>query len=63
MNEDSKKPLAPGEAVSFPVVWGGLTSEPGCAAPRETPAPGDYTLVGRLDAKLSASTPLTLTQL
>jgi hypothetical protein len=57
---DDLRTLAPGEAVSFPVVWGGLTSEPGCAAPRGTPPPGAYTLVGRLDTKLSPPAPLTL---
>ena len=25
--------LAPGEVVAFPLVWGGLTSEPTCTAP------------------------------
>jgi hypothetical protein len=52
--------LAPGEAVSFPVIWGGRTSEPSCSAPRGAPAPGSYTLVGRLDTKLTAPAPLTL---
>jgi hypothetical protein len=42
------------------VVWGGLTSEPSCTAPRQTPGPGGYTLVGRLDTKLTAAAPLTL---
>ncbi len=53
--------LAPGEAAVFPVVWGGLTSAPGCTAPRVTPAPGDYVLRGRLDTKTSGDAPLTLT--
>jgi hypothetical protein len=52
--------LAPGEVVTFPVVWGGLTSEPACAAPRVTPAAGAYVLRGRLDTKTSADVPLTL---
>jgi hypothetical protein len=52
--------LAPGEAVSFPVVWGGLTSEPSCTAPRDTPAPGNYTLTGRLDTKVTSPAALTL---
>jgi hypothetical protein len=52
--------LAPGEAVSMPVVWGGLTSEPSCTAPRKTPGPGGYSVVGRLDTKLTESVPLTL---
>ena len=52
--------LAPGEAAAFPVVWGGLASEPGCAAPRVPPRPGDYVLRGRLGTKQSADAPLTL---
>ncbi len=53
--------LAPGEAAVFPVVWGGLTSAPGCTAPRVAPAPGDYVLRGRLDTKTSGDTALSLT--
>jgi hypothetical protein len=53
--------LAPGEAVVLPVVWGGLTSEPTCTAPRTPPAPGDYALRGRLDTRTSGDTPITLT--
>ena len=52
--------LAPGEVVTFPLVWGGLTSEPTCTAPRSAPAPGNYLLRGRLDTKTSADVPLTL---
>jgi hypothetical protein len=52
--------LAPGEAVTFPVLWGGLTSEPTCTAARATPAPGSYVLRGRLDTKVSPDVPLTL---
>ena len=52
--------LAPGEAVSLPVVWGGLTSEPTCTAPRGTPPPGSYSLIGRLGTKITPSAPLTL---
>jgi hypothetical protein len=52
--------LAPGEAAVFPVVWGGLTSSPGCTAPRVTPAPGDYVLRGRLDTKTSGDAALRL---
>jgi hypothetical protein len=53
--------LQPGEQVSFPVQWGGLTSSPGCAAPRTRPPAGTYVLRGRLDTKASGDTPLTLT--
>jgi hypothetical protein len=60
--EASSEPrtLAPGEVVSIPLVWGGLTSEPTCTAPRAAPAPGGYVLIGRLDTKLTSKTPLTL---
>jgi hypothetical protein len=52
--------LAPGEAVSLPLVWGGLTSEPTCTAPRVIPAPGNYLVRGRLDTKSSPDVPITL---
>jgi hypothetical protein len=52
--------LAPGEVVTFPVVWGGLTSEPTCTAARGTPAPGSYVVRGRLDTKVAPDAPLTL---
>jgi len=52
--------LAPGEQVTFPVVWGGLTSEPTCTAPRAAPAPGAYLLRGRLDTKVSPDLPFAL---
>ena len=29
---DDPRTLAPGRAVAFPLVWGGLTSEPTCTA-------------------------------
>ena len=52
--------LAPGEVVTVPVVWGGLTSEPTCTAPRGNPAPGNYVVRGRLDTKTSPDASLTL---
>jgi hypothetical protein len=52
--------LAPGETLVFPLVWGGLTSEPGCTVPRGTPAPGSYVVRGRLDTKISPDAPLTI---
>jgi hypothetical protein len=52
--------LAPGEVVAFSVIWGGLTSEPTCTAPRNPPAPGSYVVRGRLDTKVSGDAPLTL---
>ncbi|WP_104524562.1 MucR family transcriptional regulator [Blastococcus atacamensis] len=59
-SSDEPRTLAPGEVVVVPVVWGGLTSEPTCTAPRGAPAPGAYLLRGRLDTKVSADAPLTL---
>ena len=52
--------LAPGETVTIPIVWGGLTSEPTCTAPRANPGPGSYLLRARLDTKISPDVPLTL---
>ena len=57
---DDSRTLAPGETVVFPVVWGGLTSEPTCTAPRNPPAPGSYLVRGRLDTVVSGDAPLTL---
>jgi hypothetical protein len=53
--------LQPGEAAVFPVLWSGLSSTPGCAGDRSTPAAGAYVLRGRLDTKASADAALTLT--
>jgi hypothetical protein len=58
-SSDSRS-IAPGETVSFPVLWGGLTSEPTCAVARTAPAPGAYVLRGRLDTKISPDVPLTI---
>ena len=52
--------LAPGEVVTIPLVWGGLSSEPTCSATRSPLAPGSYLLRGRLDTKVSADAPLTI---
>jgi hypothetical protein len=52
--------LAPGEVVTLPLVWGGLTSEPTCAAARVAPPAGNYVVRGRLDTKVSPDAPLTL---
>ena len=59
-SSSDERTLAPGETVVFPVVWGGLTSEPGCAAARVTPPPGSYVLRGRLDTLVSGDATLTL---
>jgi hypothetical protein len=53
--------LAPGEVVTIPVIWGGLTSEPTCASARGNPGPGNYVVRGRLGAKISPDVPLALT--
>ncbi|HEV7870932.1 MAG: uncharacterized protein JWR62_575 [Modestobacter sp.] len=53
--------LGPGEAVVFPVVWSGLSSQDDCAGERAPLPRGDYVLRGRLDTKPSGDTPLTLT--
>jgi hypothetical protein len=55
--------LAPGEVVSIPLVWGGLTSEPTCTVPRGNPVPGPYVLRARLDTEVSPDAPITLVQL
>ena len=52
--------LAPGETVTIPLVWGGLTSEPTCTAPRSSPPAGNYVVRGRLDTKVSPDAPLSL---
>jgi hypothetical protein len=52
--------LAPGELVSLPLVWGGLSSEPTCTAERGTPAAGNYVVRGRLDTKVSPDVPFNL---
>jgi hypothetical protein len=56
-----QRTLAPGQAVSFPVLWAGLTSEPTCTAPRVAPGAGSYLLRGRLDTLVGPDTPVTLT--
>ncbi|SDF16723.1 hypothetical protein SAMN05660485_02745 [Blastococcus fimeti] len=53
--------LVPGEAVVFPVVWGGLTSAPDCAGERTPPPAGSYAVRGRLDTKSSPDAALSLT--
>jgi hypothetical protein len=53
--------LAPGETVAFPVVWGGLSSEPSCTAERDPLVPGQYVLRGRLDTKTSGDAPFSIT--
>jgi len=53
--------LPPKVSVSFAFVWGGLTSAPGCAAPRTPPVAGTYLLRGRLATKMSPDVPIRLT--
>ena len=59
-SSDEPRLLAPGETVVVPLVWGGLTSEPTCTAPRVPPAPGSYVVRGRLDTKASGDAPLVI---
>jgi hypothetical protein len=59
-NSSDTRTLAPGESVAFPLVWGGLTSEPSCTGARTAPAPGQYALRGRLGTKVSTDAALTL---
>lgn len=59
-SSDDVRLLAPGVDVVLPVLWGGLTSEPSCSAPRVAPSPGSYVVRGRLDTKVSGDAPLVL---
>ena len=57
---DDVRTLAPGEAVVFPLVWGGLTSEPDCAAARATPPARQLRCCAAgSDTKISPDTSLT----
>jgi hypothetical protein len=53
--------LQAGESVTFPVLWGGLSSTPGCTTERVPPPPGSYSLRGRLDTATSPDAAFTLT--
>jgi len=53
--------LVPGQPVAFAVTWSGLSSNPGCTAPRTRIPAGDYTLLTRVADKISGPTPFTLT--
>jgi hypothetical protein len=52
--------LAPHAAVTFPVIWGGLTSEPTCRVARVPLKAGTYVLRGRLATKTSANVPFRI---
>lgn len=52
--------LAPRQAVSLPVAWDGLTSDPTCAGPRVVPPSGRYVLRARVGTRNSPDTPLVL---
>ena len=54
-------PSQPGEVVAFPVVWGGLTSEPGLHRCPDHPGPGNYVLRGAAGHQGRARRRLTLT--
>lgn len=53
--------LVPHQLVTFPVVWSGRTSTPGCTAARALPHPGAYVLRGRIAGKTSPDAPIRLT--
>jgi hypothetical protein len=53
--------LVPGQPVAFSVRWSGLSSNPGCTAPRTRLPAGDYTLLTRVDDKISGPTYFSLT--
>jgi hypothetical protein len=53
--------LVPGQPVAFEVTWSGLSSNPGCTAPRTRLPAGDYTLLTRVADKISGPTHFTLT--
>ncbi|GAA1839628.1 hypothetical protein GCM10009836_18500 [Pseudonocardia ailaonensis] len=53
--------LVPGQPVAFAVTWSGLSSVPGCTAPRTRIPAGDYTLLTRVADKISGPTYFTLT--
>lgn len=52
--------LAPGQQLVFPVAWSGLTSAPGCVGERMPVLGGEFRLVVRLGALVSAPVPFTL---
>jgi hypothetical protein len=58
---DRSRTLLPGEGVALTIVWGGLTSTPGCAGERTTPAVGVYAMRGRLDTKTTPVRHIRLT--
>ncbi|MGY1635731.1 MucR family transcriptional regulator [Geodermatophilus sp. SYSU D00742] len=59
-SSDDTRTLAPGESVSFPLVWGSRTSEPTCTAERTVLGAGQYVLRGRLDTKVSGDAPFAV---
>ncbi|MDP9429763.1 MAG: MucR family transcriptional regulator [Actinomycetota bacterium] len=59
-NGSDTRTLAPGGSVTFPLVWGGLTSEPTCTTERKPPAPGQYAVRGRLGTKVSPDAPFRI---
>lgn len=52
--------LQPGQAVQLPVLWSGLTSEPGCTGDRHRLDAGDYTVRARLGTAWSPDATLSL---
>lgn len=52
--------LRPRSSVTLSLVWGGLTSAPGCTGERVVPPAGDYVLRARLDTDTSADRPIRI---
>jgi hypothetical protein len=55
-----RRTLLPGEVVTLPITWSGLTSQPHCAGARTPLASGQYAVRGRLDTKKTADAPLVV---
>lgn len=58
---DDRRRLGSGESVTLSLLWGGLTSDPGCSADRAALPPGDYLLRGRLHTAVTDDVPLRIT--
>ena len=56
-----KRTLAVGQPYRYGIVWGGLTSQPGCdQATRQHIGAGTYTLYASLSGKTGSSTQFTV---
>ena len=52
--------LAPGQQITYSVIWAGRTSSPGCPLSRKTVPAGSYTLSGHLGPLSGPPTPFIL---